>query len=357
MFSIPEVKKVEEVMDTKFTTIDEDTRIEDAIKEMIKSNTKTLMVIDSSDQLKGIISMTDIHNLYEMHKKYEGQPVKLIMKKDVIYVNEGLTLDECRDIMILKNIGILPVLRDNKIIGVLKQEHIRDYLYMHLEDYGLTLKYIIGQIKEGICAINNEGVVILWNKFMEERYDIKSEDIVGRPMNEFLENTISEKVLNSKVGMSDLYFTDKKENMYALVHANPIFYKEEFIGVVCTEVDVTEAKILALELEKVNDTLKYLKNEVKNLSKGSFDKILGKSYKLEKSKAIAKQVARTNSSIFIWGESGTGKEVFARAIHDYSERKGQFIPVNCSAIPNELFESEFLGMNQVRLQEQVKRVE
>ncbi len=33
-------KKVEEVMDTKFTTIDEDTRIEDAIKEMIKSNTK-----------------------------------------------------------------------------------------------------------------------------------------------------------------------------------------------------------------------------------------------------------------------------------------------------------------------------
>ncbi len=71
MFSIPEVKKVEEVMDTKFTTIDEDTRIEDAIKEMIKSNTKTLMVIDSSDQLKGIISMTDIHNLYEMHKKYE----------------------------------------------------------------------------------------------------------------------------------------------------------------------------------------------------------------------------------------------------------------------------------------------
>ncbi|MCP0793896.1 sigma-54 dependent transcriptional regulator PrdR, partial [Salmonella enterica subsp. enterica serovar Give] len=159
-----------------------------------------------------------------------------------------------------------------------------------------------------ICAINNEGVVILWNKFMEERYDIKSEDIVGRPMNEFLENTISERVLNSKVGMSDLYFTDKNENMYALVHANPIFYKEEFIGVVCTEVDVTEAKILALELEKVNDTLKYLKNEVKNLSKGSFDKILGKSYKLEKSKAIAKQVARTNSSIFIWGESGTGKE-------------------------------------------------
>ena len=52
---------------------------------------------------------------------------------------------------------------------------------------------------------------------------------------------------------------------------------------------------------------------------------------------------KTNSSILILGESGTGKEVFARAIHSYSEKKGQFIPVNCNAIPREPFESEFFG--------------
>lgn len=343
MFSIPEVKKVEEVMDKEFTTISEDMLIEDVIKEMIKSNTKTLMVTDENGELKGIISMTDIHKLYKNQELYNEQKVKDIMQKDIIYSNKGLTLDECRDIMINENIGILPILDGGKIAGVLKQEHIRDYLYMNLEDYGITLKYIIGQIKEGICAINNEGIVILWNKFMEDRYEIKSEDMTGRHISEFLENTISEKVLNSRVGMSDIYFTDKKKDLYALVHANPIFYKDEFIGVVCTEVDVTEARKLSMELDKANDALKYLKYEVKNLSKGSFDKILGQSYKLEKSKSIAKQVARTNSSIFIWGESGTGKEVFARAIHDYSERKGQFIPVNCSAIPSELFESEFFG--------------
>ena len=343
MFSIPEVKKVEEVMDKEFTTISEDMLIEDVIKEMIKSNTKTLMVTDENGELKGIISMTDIHKLYKDQELYNEQKVKDIMQKDIIYSNKGLTLDECRDIMINENIGILPILDGGKIAGVLKQEHIRDYLYMNLEDYGITLKYIIGQIKEGICAINNEGIVILWNKFMEDRYEIKSEDMTGRHISEFLENTISEKVLNSRVGMSDIYFTDKKKDLYALVHANPIFYKDEFIGVVCTEVDVTEARKLSMELDKANDALKYLKDEVKNLSKGSFDKILGQSYKLEKSKSIAKQVARTNSSIFIWGESGTAKEVFARAIHDYSERKGQFIPVNCSAIPSELFESEFFG--------------
>ncbi|GAA0221569.1 sigma-54 dependent transcriptional regulator PrdR [Metaclostridioides mangenotii] len=342
MFSIPEVKKVEEVMDLKIASVNTNLSIQDVINEMIRTNRKTLVVIDGQKDLKGIISMTDIHHL-DNRKESKSKTVDQVMKKNVITVEKGINLDECRDLMIKNEIGILPVMEDKKIIGVLTQEHIRDYLYMNLEDYGITLKYIIGEIKEGICAINKEGVVILWNKFMEERYNIKSEEIVGSKMSDFLEGTVSEKVLNTKKSMSDVYYTYKKKGMHGLVHAKPIFFKDEFIGVVCTEVDVTEAKNLSIELEQTHDKLKYLQDEVKNLSKGSFNDILGKSYKLEKAKSIAKQVAKTNSSIFICGESGTGKEVFSRAIHDYSNRKGQFIPVNCSAIPNELFESEFFG--------------
>jgi transcriptional regulator with PAS, ATPase and Fis domain len=342
MFSIPEVKKVEEVMDLKIASVNTNLSIQEVINEMIRTNRKTLVVIDGQKDLKGIISMTDIHHL-DNRKESKSKTVDQVMKKNVITVEKGINLDECRDLMIKNKIGILPVMEDKKIIGVLTQEHIRDYLYMNLEDYGITLKYIIGEIKEGICAINKEGVVILWNKFMEERYNIKSEEIVGSKMSDFLEGTVSEKVLNTKKSMSDVYYTYKKKGMHGLVHAKPIFFKDEFIGVVCTEVDVTEAKNLSIELEQTHDKLKYLQDEVKNLSKGSFNDILGKSYKLEKAKSIAKQVAKTNSSIFICGESGTGKEVFSRAIHDYSNRKGQFIPVNCSAIPNELFESEFFG--------------
>lgn len=342
MFSIPEVKKVEEVMDIEVSSVDINFSIHQVIAEMIKTNKKTLVVTDEKQELVGIISMTDIHNLYQCEEG-KNKIIKDVMKKDIITVPRGVNLDECRDLMIMKKIGILPVVENGKIFGILTQEHIRDYLYMHLEDYGLTLKYIIGEIKEGICAINNEGIVILWNKFMERRYDITSEEMVGRKMSDFLEDTISEKVLNSRKSMSDVYYTYKKKGMHGLVHAKPIYYKDEFIGVVCTEMDVTEAMNLSIELEQTNDKLKYLQDEVKSLSKGSFDNILGKSYKLEKAKTTAKQVAKTNSSIFISGESGTGKEVFSRAIHDYSNRKGQFIPVNCSAIPNELFESEFFG--------------
>ena len=344
MFSIPEMKKVEDVMDLNFNTINENESVKIAVSEIIKANKKTLVALDDNGDMSGIISITDIHNLGLNNEGIEDVKIKDIMKKKVVSVEKGMPIDECRDLMIKENIGILPVVDDNgKITGILRQEHIRDYLYMQLEEYGITLKYIIGHIREGICAVNNEGVVILWNSFMEERYGIKSDDIVGRPISDFLEDTICERVLRRRIGISDVYSTYKKQDMYGLVHANPIFFGGEFVGVVSTELDVTEARNLSFELEKTNEKLKYLQDEVKNLSNGVFEGILGKSDKIEKAKAIAKQVAKTSSSIFIWGESGTGKEVFSRAIHEQSGRKGAFVPVNCSAIPAELFESEFFG--------------
>jgi DNA-binding NtrC family response regulator len=53
--------------------------------------------------------------------------------------------------------------------------------------------------------------------------------------------------------------------------------------------------------------------------------------------------ARAVSTVLIIGESGVGKELVARAIHEMSGRKGAFVPVNCTAIPAELIESELFG--------------
>ncbi|MCD4737326.1 MAG: sigma-54 dependent transcriptional regulator, partial [Bacteroidales bacterium] len=60
--------------------------------------------------------------------------------------------------------------------------------------------------------------------------------------------------------------------------------------------------------------------------------------------ATKKVAASKNTTVLITGESGTGKELIARLIHYLSPRKEHnFLPVNCSAIPNDLFESEFFG--------------
>ncbi len=57
----------------------------------------------------------------------------------------------------------------------------------------------------------------------------------------------------------------------------------------------------------------------------------------------ARRIAASALSVILLGESGTGKEVFARQIHDSSNRRGAFQPVNCAAIPATLLESELFG--------------
>jgi sigma-54 specific flagellar transcriptional regulator A len=56
------------------------------------------------------------------------------------------------------------------------------------------------------------------------------------------------------------------------------------------------------------------------------------------------RVANSQATVLITGESGTGKELVARALHEQSERRGgNFVPINCAAIPKDLIESELFG--------------
>ncbi len=79
-------------------------------------------------------------------------------------------------------------------------------------------------------------------------------------------------------------------------------------------------------------------------SKQIFESIIYKSEQISKIVQLIKRVSPSNTSILITGESGTGKELIARAIHNLSPRKlNPFVPVNCGALPENLFESELFG--------------
>jgi len=75
-----------------------------------------------------------------------------------------------------------------------------------------------------------------------------------------------------------------------------------------------------------------------------YGELIGKSEKMKEIYSLIETIKNYSASILIVGETGTGKELVARTIHNMSARKNKpFVPVNCSAIPESLIESELFG--------------
>ncbi|MEW6066972.1 MAG: sigma-54 dependent transcriptional regulator [Nitrospirota bacterium] len=98
----------------------------------------------------------------------------------------------------------------------------------------------------------------------------------------------------------------------------------------------------AIETQRLLTENILLKEEF--VSKLGIPTIIGKSDKLANVAQIVQKVAPAKTTVILLGESGTGKELFARAIHNISNRKDYpFVPINCAAIPRDLLESELFG--------------
>ncbi|HQR39096.1 MAG TPA: sigma-54 dependent transcriptional regulator [Blastocatellia bacterium] len=99
----------------------------------------------------------------------------------------------------------------------------------------------------------------------------------------------------------------------------------------------------ALELRKLEREVEHLRHVVHG--RYDFSNIIGRSKRMQELFEIIKRIAqRRDASVLIMGSTGTGKELVARAIHFNSDRRGApFIPINCSAIPETLMESELFG--------------
>jgi DNA-binding NtrC family response regulator len=101
----------------------------------------------------------------------------------------------------------------------------------------------------------------------------------------------------------------------------------------------------------IPDLLRKPDEELVRLSEGlpddapEFKDIIHRSAKMKRLIALARKAAPRNIPILIQGESGTGKELFARAIHQASpyKKSGEFVTVNCGAIPKDLVEAELFG--------------
>ena len=97
----------------------------------------------------------------------------------------------------------------------------------------------------------------------------------------------------------------------------------------------------ALSRKRMTEEIERLRDRLKK--ERDFDTIVTESEEMKEVLLLVAKVAESDSPIMLQGESGTGKELLARAIHSTGRPNGPFVPINCSALPETLLESELFG--------------
>ncbi len=204
---------------------------------------------------------------------------------------------------------------------------------------------ILNHIGDGICLMDNEGVITYVNTAYEKIFEINARDILWKYVKDVYPNRPSVKALEEKTNILDVLIEEKEEKQI-ISNSTPIFVNGIFKGVLSTYKDVTDLKKMMYRLDQAKEKIKYYEEELKKKDNihEAFHFIIGRSVLLQESIAMASKAAKTSATVIVRGESGTGKELVAKAIHDASQRKKEpFIKVNCAAIPENLLESELFG--------------
>lgn len=190
--------------------------------------------------------------------------------------------------------------------------------------------------KDGVLILDKNADVVYINSTGASILRINQQEAIGKNVTEIVDFTpVILEVFKTHKGYTDREFIIESPSRGTLHFVKTAVVLQDENGEFAGVVDFFR------EIEKVR---KFVTTFIGAEARFTFDDIKGKSPKLIEAIRIANVAAHSNASVLITGETGTGKEMFAQAIHFQSSRsKGPFVAINCSAIPQELAESEFFG--------------
>ena len=209
------------------------------------------------------------------------------------------------------------------------------------------LNTLIETSSDAITIINTLGEVEYWSSQAEKMYGIPLKDIKNKKISKFFkkEDLKLLEILETKKAVFNAYHQPRPDK-HVLISSSPIIDDQgNLIGAISIDQDITNIVKLNEKLSLTTTELQKIKQHY-NLQEqiGPLSEIKGNSVVIQTAKDLALKVAKTDATVLIRGESGVGKELFAQGVHEASLRKDQpFIPINCGAIPEALFESEFFG--------------
>jgi PAS domain S-box-containing protein len=213
------------------------------------------------------------------------------------------------------------------------------------------LDAIIENSYDGIYITDKDGVTVKTNSAIERLTGIPKEYYKGKKVDDLmkrgiLKNSVTHRVLEKKRAVS--LVQENYLGRETLLTGNPVFNDKGEIESIVTNIrDLSELNELQVALSKANQLNDSYKKEIERL-KGKSVRPHGVIIRSDSMKRIydsALRVANVDATVLILGETGTGKDVLARFIYENSERSrtGDFIKINCGAIPPDLLESELFG--------------
>lgn len=226
--------------------------------------------------------------------------------------------------------------------------HVKPFKqYSHIDFMNPLSIKVLNSISDGVTVCDCDGKILFQN---DNDIEIVGIDLMGRYAKDviaegLMSDSISMKVIESKEKVTILQtFINGK---CLLVSGKPIFDEHgELQYVVAITRDMTQLKLLEKEVKNLEVQNENFKNKLQALHKKESVKsslIAVSSAMMQVVKRVMR-IAEVDSTVLIGGESGVGKEEITKLIHANSRRNDkQILTINCSAIPENLLESELFG--------------
>ncbi|MFG1490279.1 sigma 54-interacting transcriptional regulator, partial [Oceanospirillum sp. HFRX-1_2] len=208
------------------------------------------------------------------------------------------------------------------------------------------LAMILDKSSDNIVVTDGDGVILKASSNFNRIYGLPISEAVGKTVQELQESgiltpSVTLEVLKRKREVQLMQSTSQGFQVMAL--GFPIFDEQGGIErVISFSRDLTDLQMLQQEYEQLQQRL--LQPLLDTQQSEELAGLAFKSRPVREIIQLIRRIADTEVAVLFQGESGVGKTAFARLIHQLSDRKEKpFVEVNCSAIPENLFESEMFG--------------
>ncbi|MFJ7913730.1 MULTISPECIES: sigma-54 interaction domain-containing protein [unclassified Lysinibacillus] len=276
-----------------------------------------------------------------------------IVKNDEVMIKSDIQIELLEKIIKKYSKGIETFDVEGYFIHVIETSqgslfHVKPFMQYSYIDFmnPLSIK-VLNSISDGVTVCDSDGKIIFQNDIDIEIVGI---DLMGR----YAKDVIAEGIMSDSISMKVIESKEKVTILQTfingkcfLVSGKPIFDEYgELQYVVAITRDMTQLKLLEKEVKKLEVQNENFKNKLHALhnKENTKSSLIAVSSAMMQVVERVMRVAEVDSTVLIGGESGVGKEEITKLIHANSRRHDkQILTINCSAIPENLLESELFG--------------